>query len=450
MIFRINSFKTIYFKSMAIITQIGKISTGSIASVVKGPISKLLNGNSTMTFQYPEDLMNNPARMHAVQFRIYNIQQRKFIPSSAKNVEISAMSYDEVKDAIKSGASSVFGGVKSVVGGIADTIGNINSNISNTFGSSITNAASGVYNNTVNSVTNIAEGNFGKAGGFIQKIANLSSMVDSVLKPETTDLKATVSLYMPDTLAVNYNAEYNEISLADATNNALRVVSGVGSVAETLKNGYDSGQTVSGSLVDVGNSPQVMEAITSVLDKAAGTQTKALGLAAEGYAINPQMQVIFKNIGFREITMEFLFTPSSKAESDQASAIINTLSAAACPDVPAEQNGMYFIPPSVVEFDFLMGSDSVSSSVVNSVTSAFDKYFGLGTKMAKGLGLQTSKKNEKLFKFGRCVITNLSVDYAPNGWTAMSNGAPVQTRLTISLKEIEIVNKSRFASGEVR
>lgn len=429
---------------MAIITQIGKISTGTIASVVKGPISKLLNGNSTMTFQYPEDLMNSASRMHAVQFRIYNVQQRKFIPSSAKNIEISAMSYDEVRSAIKSGASSAFGSVKSVVGGVVDSIS------SNNPVSSITNAAGNVYNNAVNSVTNMVGGFTDKISGSFNKLSNLTSMVDSILKPETTELKATISLYMPDTLAVNYNVEYNEISLADATNNALRVVSGVGSVAETIKNGNDSGQTVSGSLVDAGNTPQVMEAITSVLDRATGTQTKALGLAAEGYAINPQMQVIFKNIGFREITMEFLFTPSSKSESDQASAIINTLSAAACPDVPAEQNGMYFIPPSIVEFDFLMGTDSSVSSVVNNVTSAFDKYFGLGTKIASGLGLQTSKKNEKLFKFGRCVITNISVDYAPNGWTAMSNGAPVQTRLTVSLKEIEIINKSRFASGEVR
>lgn len=429
---------------MAIITQIGKISTGTIASVVKGPISKLLNGNSTMTFQYPEDLMNSASRMHAVQFRIYNVQQRKFIPSSAKNIEISAMSYDEVRSAIKSGASSAFGSVKSVVGGVVDSIS------SNNPVSSITNAAGNVYNNAVNSVTNMVGGFTDKISGSFNKLSNLTSMVDSTLKPETTELKATISLYMPDTLAVNYNVEYNEISLADATNNALRVVSGVGSVAETIKNGNDSGQTVSGSLVDAGNTPQVMEAITSVLDRTTGTQTKALGLAAEGYAINPQMQVIFKNIGFREITMEFLFTPSSKSESDQASAIINTLSAAACPDVPAEQNGMYFIPPSIVEFDFLMGTDSSVSSVVNSVTSAFDKYFGLGTKIASGLGLQTSKKNEKLFKFGRCVITNISVDYAPNGWTAMSNGAPVQTRLTVSLKEIEIINKSRFASGEVR
>ena len=397
-----------------------------------------------MTFQYPEDLMNSASRMHAVQFRIYNVQQRKFIPSSAKNIEISAMSYDEVRSAIKSGASSAFGSVKSVVGGVVDSIS------SNNPVSSITNAAGNVYNNAVNSVTNMVGGFTDKISGSFNKLSNLTSMVDSTLKPETTELKATISLYMPDTLAVNYNVEYNEISLADATNNALRVVSGVGSVAETIKNGNDSGQTVSGSLVDAGNTPQVMEAITSVLDRTTGTQTKALGLAAEGYAINPQMQVIFKNIGFREITMEFLFTPSSKSESDQASAIINTLSAAACPDVPAEQNGMYFIPPSIVEFDFLMGTDSSVSSVVNSVTSAFDKYFGLGTKIASGLGLQTSKKNEKLFKFGRCVITNISVDYAPNGWTAMSNGAPVQTRLTVSLKEIEIINKSRFASGEVR
>ena len=67
--------------------------------------------------------------------------------------------------------------------------------------------AKDVVNNTTSSV-------FGTIGG----VGKYISMADSKLKPETTELRATVSMYMPDTLALNYNIEYNEISLSDATN----------------------------------------------------------------------------------------------------------------------------------------------------------------------------------------------------------------------------------------
>lgn len=445
---------------MAIISQIGKISTGSIANVVKGPLSKLLGGKEAMNFQYPEDLMNSPSRMHAVQFRIYNVQQRKLISDDKKSISISAMTFDDVKKTVSSGYDKATSSISNLPSAASSALSSVSSSVSSLssaidkLGTSSKTSPMGLlgsaYDGVVNKVSSLASDGLNSVTGAFSKIAGTTSMVDALLKPEVTELKATVSLYMPDTLSVSYSAEYNEISLADATNNALRIASGVGSLAETMKNGDEAGQTVVGSLIDAANSPQVMEGITGLIDSKYDTQTKELALQASGYAVNPQMQLVFKNIGFRDFTMEFLFTPNSSSEADQVSAIINTLSAAAVPDVPSTQNGMYFIPPSIIEFDFLMGTNNASSSVVNTVTNALNKYVNLGSTIAKKLGLQSSSVNERLFKFGRCVITNLAVDYAPNGWAAYENGAPLQTRLTLSLKEIEIVNKTRFAKGEVR
>jgi hypothetical protein len=39
------------------------------------------------------------------------------------------------------------------------------------------------------------------------------------------------------------------------------------------------------------------------------------------------------------------------------------------------------------------------------------------------------------------------VDYATNGWITYPDGSPVQTRLTLSFKEIDIIDKKKIADG---
>ena len=54
-----------------------------------------------------------------------------------------------------------------------------------------------------------------------------------------------------------------------------------------------------------------------------------------------------------------------------------------------------------------------------------------------------SAGNAKVFQvYHDCVLTNIQVDYAPNGWSAYNDGYPVETRLTLTFKETDIVTKS--------
>ena len=54
------------------------------------------------------------------------------------------------------------------------------------------------------------------------------------------------------------------------------------------------------------------------------------------------------------------------------------------------------------------------------------------------------KINENVHRITRCVLENISVDYAPIGWVTYDGGQPVQTKLTLQFKEIEIVDKTRI------
>ena len=178
-------------------------------------------------------------------------------------------------------------------------------------------------------------------------------------------------------------------------------------------------------------------------------------LRAMGQAINPQLQLIYQGLGFRTFTLEFLFTPKSQQESDSVSAIINTFVYAMHPTINTQNYGMYFTPPSIFDIQFMMaqtGNFQALGAMLQKSGNSLISGVPLGNIAANALGTSgtsTGQPNNRLYKTGRCVLEDLSVDYAPNGWSAYTGGATVQTRLTLSFKEIEILDRSRMAAGAV-
>ena len=55
--------------------------------------------------------------------------------------------------------------------------------------------------------------------------------------------------------------------------------------------------------------------------------------------------------------------------------------------------------------------------------------------------------NTSVHKITKCVLENINVDYAPMGWITFNDGNPVQTKLTLQFKEIEIVDKKKINEG---
>ena len=76
--------------------------------------------------------------------------------------------------------------------------------------------------------------------------------------------------------------------------------------------------------------------------------------------------------------------------------------------------GFFFVPPSIFEVTFM--------------------YNGA--------------ENPNINKLKRCVLTDVNVNYAPNGtWSTHDDGSPVQTSLTLSFKEIELVDRTAVEAG---
>ena len=44
-------------------------------------------------------------------------------------------------------------------------------------------------------------------------------------------------------------------------------------------------------------------------------------------------------------------------------------------------------------------------------------------------------------------LKNVDVNYAPNGWSAYRDGAPVQTTLTLGFEEIVLIDRDKVEQG---
>lgn len=142
------------------------------------------------------------------------------------------------------------------------------------------------------------------------------------------------------------------------------------------------------------------------------SNTAKLALSSQGLALNPQQQLMFDGIDFRSFQMSFTFTPFSKDEATAVKNIVKMFKTHAAPRIVSGSAGMLFVPPSTFNLKFLFGN----------------------------------KENENIGKVGECVIESIDVNYAPNGWSAHTDGSPVQTTLSISFKEIELLDREKIES----
>ena len=253
-------------------------------------------------------------------------------------------------------------------------------------------------------------------------LGDAASFVGNALKtgfslaPPISQMKSCISLYMPDTLTATYDANYEEMSLTADLGPTITTLRAIDSSISAFKPGA-SGNPIS-------TNPAVLQAIQGTL----GSQISGLGInsenlttllqRAQGFALNPQLQMVYRGTGLRSFQLSFTFTPKSATEATQVNNIINQFRFYSSPSLAqrvgtvaqATTNSMFLVPPSVFEIEFYVN------------------------------GL----KSVNLPRYGRCVMTGLDVNHAPNGFAAYDDSSMVQTTLQMSFKEMDILTRDNF------
>lgn len=227
----------------------------------------------------------------------------------------------------------------------------------------------------------------------------------------TTD---TVVLYMPDNGVTFTNSQaYSELSLQGT----IAAVSAGGSSLKDLLH-----QGVSTELFGkaLGNIAPYLLSMAANKD---GT-TKALFAAGTGFVQNPMLEIIYSSPAFRTFTFDFMMYPRSKKESEEMMKLIERLRFHQAPEIHRQFNGFFMVPPS--EFDI--------------------KFYCNGAE------------NPNIDRISTCVLESITVDYAPNGFTAYEvpgeftptvggTGAPVAVQLSLQFKELQVLTKDDYSGS---
>jgi hypothetical protein len=138
---------------------------------------------------------------------------------------------------------------------------------------------------------------------------------------------------------------------------------------------------------------------------------------AKGQAMNPQMEVVFKSVPFRTFEFPFEFAPKNPNEKDSIHKIINMFKFHMLPEYQGTTKG-FFNVPSEFQITYMYRAD----------------------------------RNTYIPRVSRCVLTNMTVDYAPEGVISSfipdnQGAAPTFATMNLSFTETEIMTKERVADG---
>jgi hypothetical protein len=237
------------------------------------------------------------------------------------------------------------------------------------------------------------------------------------------DCYKTIALYTPDNMSNQQSMSYDEISTTSVLGTPYFLGQAGATFADKFNQMVNSGGITGEKLVNlVGNDPYAATAFGTLIDTVGskvglGPGATQLLLGRIGQAVNPQVQVLFRQTDLRTFQFDFTMTPYSPEEAATIKEIVKSFRMAAAPEIQTNSTfgtGIFFNVP---------------------------HQFGI-TFMYDG------EENTNVNRIARCVATNVSVDYAPMGWMTFDQGVPVQTKLSLQFKEIELIDRTRISRDD--
>jgi hypothetical protein len=214
----------------------------------------------------------------------------------------------------------------------------------------------------------------------------------------TKRLKTAIALHTPNQLQIAYNTQWSEEDTA-----GFAMTQGIGA---SIINALPGGQ---GGVSDIADAGQGGIA-NLFLSKSPSASAVS---AATGLAANPKKEQLFKGVDFRTFTMEYQFFPRSENEANNVMNIIRQFKYHMHPEFKDSRNFVYLYPS---EFDIYHYKDGV--------------------------------ENLNLHRHTSCVLTNMSINYTPNGlYSTFSNGMSTQINIALTFKELSLLTKEKIMDG---
>jgi hypothetical protein len=209
-------------------------------------------------------------------------------------------------------------------------------------------------------------------------------------------LKTAIALHIPNQLNIRYGVSWGE----EDTFSYQAAAAGAEAILKSV---------AGGGAKNLGNdAAAIVGSMGLKSDKQGAAASAAFGLAS-----NPKKEQVFKNVDFRSFQFEYQFFPRNSNEAANVMNIIQQFKYHMHPEFKDANEFLYVYPS---EFDIA--------------------YY------------QNGRENEKLHRHTSCVLTEMNVNYTPNGqFNSFEDGMPTQINITLSFRELSLLTKDKIKDG---
>jgi len=229
-----------------------------------------------------------------------------------------------------------------------------------------------------------------------------------VERPATIRMDTAIALYMPPQVQVSYGADYTDTEIGSAA--------AIGAAAYSdIMSGQSTADVVGSSLKKLG--PELGD---GMIRMALGAIDMIPGLEGamevvemqRGFIKAPRMELAFKGIPKRAFTYDFKMIPKSSEEAEQIQNIIMAFKTNMLPEMVDGSARRQKIP------------------------STFNIEY-----------MYNGKENQSLHKISTCVLESMNVTYGGDRYKTYQGGVPVETSISLSFKEMDLITAEKAAEG---
>mgnify|MGYP000583711093 FL=1 len=230
----------------------------------------------------------------------------------------------------------------------------------------------------------------------------------SIKRKATVRMPVSICMYMPPSVDVKYGADYQDTEMGTGTKMGVEAIQSILAGTASMDSAKEALKDQTGAIGD-----GIIKGGTSAIDLIPGfAGSNAAFEMQRGFIKAPRMELAFKGIPKRDFSYEFKMMPKSAAEAEMAKNIVKTFK-------------MYMLP-----------EIKSAGSMQLTTPATFDiQYMHLG------------EENMNLNKIGTCVLTNMDVKYGGDKYKTHADAVPVETSMTLSFKELDLVTREKAEQG---
>ena len=220
-----------------------------------------------------------------------------------------------------------------------------------------------------------------------------------------------IVLYMPEDISTGFRSNWTGKSFGNFATGALRAAGAEGfgkleGTANTIRNSFETAVPIKGA-----------EALRKLMQKVGGDQISNDDIfgGISGAILNPNVELMYGGTDLRNFTLNYKLVPRDSKEAAIIKQICNQFKRAMLPK----------LDPGAVFGGTSLGTYAGFIGVPDLVRVAF---------------MHGAKEHDALPRFKMCAITQVDVNYTPDGtYATYYDGNPVAVTLTVSFQETKMV-----------